>query len=293
MARHRRPAGVELGADRDVAGEFAGHRLAQHGRVWPRLPAPGLPRLGHLPRRHDRHHPDRALGDGAFGGARRAVCDPELVEPHAAMGGAAGAPPDGRVSRDQRDRLRAAVRGGRRARAIRRRDGAVRAQYRRVLQALFRGGGGDRPAAGGRHPRDRSLAVAGDHLRGDPAGHSAVELVRALSARDQCALGDDARHRRRRRHRPDVVREHSLISLRRHRGADDHRGRRSRHHRHDQRQASSRAGVTVLPILIFSRLISDSIFVGYQYIDTRRGSERPCMAAASPIDCCGTSILRE
>ena len=59
---------------------------------------------------------------------------------------------------------------------------------------------------------DRRAPAAGSGVRGDPPGPAALELAHALPARNQRALGDDARHRRRRRDRPDTVRKHPQFS---------------------------------------------------------------------------------
>jgi phosphonate transport system permease protein len=72
-----------------------------------------------------------------------------------ALGLPAGAPCHGRLPRHQRDGFRHALHRGRGAGPVCRRAGAGGAHHGHAGQAVLRGRGGHRPAAGGRHPRHR------------------------------------------------------------------------------------------------------------------------------------------
>ena len=74
----------------------------------------------------------------------------------------AGAAADGRLPRDQRDGVRDAVHRRCRPGAVCRRAGAGGAHHRHAGQAVLRSGRGDRPAAGGGHPRHRRAQAGRD-----------------------------------------------------------------------------------------------------------------------------------
>jgi ABC-type phosphate/phosphonate transport system permease subunit len=68
-----------------------------------------------------------------------------------------------------------------------------------------------RPVEG--HTRHGCQQDAGNHLWGHPAGHTALDLVRALQVRDERALGNGAGYRRCGRHRAAAVGEHPQLRL--------------------------------------------------------------------------------
>ena len=76
-----------------------------------------------------------------------------------------------------------------------------------------------------------------------PAGRPAVELVHPLPAGNQRPLCHDARHCRRRRHRPDAVRKHPRVPLCRDRRPDADRRGCGHRDRHGQRPVAQGIGV--------------------------------------------------
>ena len=81
----------------------------------------------------------------------------------------------------------------------------------------------------------RCARVARSRVRRRAPGDAAVELAHALSARDQCALRNDARHRGRGGNRSDALRKHPQLPIRRDGRAGHHCRRNGCRDRHAQR----------------------------------------------------------
>ena len=92
---------VELGSDRDAQDRLPVHRLAQHGGVRRRLPAPELPRLGRLRLGDGGDRADRGVGHGACRLLRHPLRHPGLCQRLPAMDRAACAAADGCLPRHQ------------------------------------------------------------------------------------------------------------------------------------------------------------------------------------------------
>ncbi len=181
--------------------------------------------MAHLFRGDGRHRAYRRVGDRAVYPLRHPVRPDVGRKPCAKLGLPAGASPDGRLPRHQRNGVCHAVYRRRWPRAICWRAGALGAHHGCAGQALRRSCRSHRPAPCRRHTCHRRERAGGNPLRRDPAGLAAVDFLRTLPLRIERALRLGARHRRCRRHRRHPARGDSRLRVRTNRRRADH------HHR--------------------------------------------------------------